>query len=157
MISFKGELSDKAKKFVNKKHLKAAIILSIVESAIFSFPVVLLGILWDPMALSFLGVSAMIPVMNIVIWVYAQGYLTQIDFDNGIIYSYFSQPNTTEQVSGGSKDFDAVRAVVDYGDFYYLDLFVNVSPFVCQKDLLVEDTIEEFEALFADRLTRKQL
>lgn len=156
MISFKGELSHKAKKFVKKKHLKAAIILSVVESAIFSVPVVLLGILWNPVALLFFGVVAMIPAMNIVVWVYAQDYLTQIDFDNGVIYPYFTQPNTAEQVSGGSKDFDAVKAVVDYGDFYYLDLFVKVSSYVCQKDLLVEGTIEEFEALFADRLTRKQ-
>lgn len=54
MISFKGELSDRTKAFVRKKHEKAATILSIVESLIFSIPVVLLGIFWHPIVYVFL-------------------------------------------------------------------------------------------------------
>ena len=38
MISFKGELSNETKAFV-KKHIKAAIILSVIGNVIFAIPV----------------------------------------------------------------------------------------------------------------------
>ncbi len=47
--------------------------------------------------------------------------------------------------------------VIDYGDFYYIVFpFGKISDkFVCQKDLLTQGTLEEFEALFDGKIERK--
>lgn len=84
-------------------------------------------------------------------------YLTQIDFENGIYYAYYTKKNDTEQTYGGSRDVADVSCVVDYGDFYHIEISGKVSSYVCQKDLLVEGSIEEFEEMFADRLVQKEL
>ena len=55
-----------------------------------------------------------------------------------------------------SKDILDVKKVLDYGSFYYIKFyFRDIIPCLCQKDLIVKGTIEEFEELFADRLVRK--
>lgn len=50
----------------------------------------------------------------------------------------------------------AVKCVKDYGEWYHFEF--NFSDrdmyFVCQKSLLTEGSIEEFESLFADKLMR---
>lgn len=61
------------------------------------------------------------------------------------------------------KDFRHVRStediksIKDYGDFYQILFYFPHKSlvFVCQKDLIVEGTIEEFEERFADYIVRK--
>lgn len=50
---------------------------------------------------------------------------------------------------------DKVKSVTDYGAFY--DIKADMWPihFYCQKDLLTQGTLEDFEKLFADKLVRK--
>ena len=49
------------------------------------------------------------------------------------------------------------KCVIDHGGFYELVFpFGKVSDkFICQKSLLVQGSLEEFEALFKDKLRRK--
>ena len=53
---------------------------------------------------------------------------------------------------------DAAK-VIDYGDFYYISFpFGKISNnFVCQKDLLTQGTLEEFEALFEGKIVKKSI
>lgn len=57
-----------------------------------------------------------------------------------------------------SKFIDDVKEVRDYGEFYYLIFpFGKISTsFVCQKNLLSNGTLEEFEALFEGKVVRKK-
>ena len=52
---------------------------------------------------------------------------------------------------------DDVKKIIDYGEFY--DFVFTFSArdiyFVCQKDLLVCGTIEEFESLFEGKIERR--
>lgn len=53
-----------------------------------------------------------------------------------------------------------VKEVEDYGEYYALrfSIFCGYSPnFVCQKNLLIHGTLEEFEALFEGKITRKTI
>ncbi len=136
MISFKGELSNETKAFVRKKHIKAAIILSVIGSVIFAIPVILFGIFWDPLAYLFLIVVTGIPVLTFAGWVVELTYLTQIAFENGKFYTYFAKKNTAQQVYGDAREVADVKSVIDYGEFYYLEIYAKVSAYVCQKDLL---------------------
>lgn len=48
-----------------------------------------------------------------------------------------------------------VKKLVDYDKYYYI-LYGGVNrAIICQKDLLVEGTIEEFENIFAGKIVRK--
>ncbi len=47
-----------------------------------------------------------------------------------------------------------VKEVRDYGEFYYFVFKVYSYRFVCQKDLLTQGSIEEFENLFAGKIKR---
>lgn len=47
--------------------------------------------------------------------------------------------------------------MIDYGEFYYLEIYAKVSAYVCPKNLLAEGSIEKFEEMFADSLVRKEL
>ena len=51
-----------------------------------------------------------------------------------------------------------VLEVTDMGTWYKISLNLKYNSFfACQKDLIVEGTIEEFEELFADKLVRKEI
>ena len=50
-----------------------------------------------------------------------------------------------------------IKEILDMGSFYaVIFYFPNMDRrFICQKDLLIEGTIEEFEKLFEDKLVRQ--
>ena len=51
-----------------------------------------------------------------------------------------------------------VKKVLDYGEFYeFRFYFPWCFGVICQKDLLVEGTIEEFEKFFDGKIVRKKL
>ena len=68
-----------------------------------------------------------------------------------------------EFISGNSennyfcKRLETVKCIIDVGDWYVFDFFFPHKNryFVCQKDLLVEGSIEEFESLFKGKIKRK--
>ena len=55
------------------------------------------------------------------------------------------------------KNLEDVKKVVDMGDFYKIYFYFphKSNLFICQKDLLVKGTIEEFEKLFSSVMVRK--
>lgn len=48
--------------------------------------------------------------------------------------------------------FDDIKSVYDYGEYYH---FWQGDMFLCQKSLLVQGTLEEFEKLFEGKIIRK--
>ena len=54
------------------------------------------------------------------------------------------------------RKLNRVKEIWDYGEFYELEFpsLIKAANFICQKDLLVEGTIEEFEALFDGKIER---
>ena len=64
-----------------------------------------------------------------------------------------------EFVGGGAaeiKSLEDVKKVIDYGTFYVINFyFGGVYSGICQKDLLIEGGLEEFEKLFEDKLVRQ--
>lgn len=54
------------------------------------------------------------------------------------------------------KKVNNIKVIVDYGDWYYIRFKFDITAsVVCQKSLIVEGTIEDFEKLFADKIIRK--
>ena len=63
----------------------------------------------------------------------------------------------TGELSYKCKSIQDIKEIRDMGNFYAIIFyFPNMDRrFICQKDLLVEGTIEEFEELFKDKIVRK--
>lgn len=55
------------------------------------------------------------------------------------------------------KSLSKVKKVLDCGDWYYIIFkFGDITnSWTCQKDLIIEGTIEEFEKLFEGKIVRK--
>ena len=54
------------------------------------------------------------------------------------------------------KPIKKIKKVLDYEDCYYVIYGDMNNCIVCQKDLLTEGTIEEFEALFQGKIIQKK-
>ena len=56
-----------------------------------------------------------------------------------------------------ARSIDQIKCVIDYGEWYKIIFrFPNKSQrFICQKDLITQGTIEDFETLFADKIIRR--
>lgn len=56
-----------------------------------------------------------------------------------------------------SRGVELVKTAYDYGEFYFLSFPMGKKSgnFVCQKDLLTQGTLEEFEKLFDGKIVRK--
>ena len=51
-----------------------------------------------------------------------------------------------------------IKKVEEDDDWFYLKLrFPKIDGFLCQKNLITEGTIEEFEEIFKDKLVRKTM
>jgi len=58
-----------------------------------------------------------------------------------------------KQANTFNKSLEAIKLVIDRGEWYYLKLrFPKIGGIICQKNLIVQGTIEEFEALFKNKI-----
>ncbi len=70
---------------------------------------------------------------------------------DGIYVDYNGKPRTAY------FSFHDVKKIIDLGDSYYIKFyFPKLIIFVCQKDLITQGTIEEFEEMFADKIIVKE-
>lgn len=90
-----------------------------------------------------------------LILIFAKGDVTQqIYINNGLVSAVSCEGRTR------SAQICAIKKVKDFGDYYAMTLpgicaIVSVY-FICQKDLLTNGTIEQFEELFDGKIVRMQ-
>ena len=74
------------------------------------------------------------------------------DSEKGIISVIIENANNKPQ----KFKVKNIKKIEDYGDWYYIRFKFDITAsVVCQKNLIVEGTIEDFEKLFADKIIRK--
>lgn len=149
MIVFAGKLSEECKKFTQKQYTNGFRLVWILTNILWSVLITIVALCWD--RIIFLFFIVLIPFL-ILLYPFscrmhsrieiAEDYLS-VDF-----YGEYSQV----------QDMMDVKQVLDMGDWYYITFYFphKSRSFVCQKDLIIEGTIEEFEALFEDKLVRKE-
>lgn len=151
MIVFRGELSEEVKKFIYKVLISVNLITMTILSIIIAVPmtiaVVLDDVIWVlgyvPIPVLFLGVPQSEKNQKLA-------HPKEITIEENSIW--IVGESFTQQ-----RDVEAIKRIVDYGNFYQIEFyFPNRSIHcVCQKDLIVEGSIEEFEERFADYIERK--
>lgn len=150
MIEFNGKLTGKANSFYRKEFIKTILIFilcftviplpgMINASRIFNTPITLIfhlviTLFW-PFLLRFrVGKKFTVPER------------VRIDAEGSILYECGRLLNVVS--------IKSVKKVVDYGDFYYIQFpFLHLTnEVICQKELLTQGSMEEFEELFKDKL-----
>ncbi len=56
-----------------------------------------------------------------------------------------------------NRSVELVKKIYDYGEFYFISFYFGKIScyFICQKSLLTQGTIEDFEKLFDGKIVRK--
>ena len=71
-----------------------------------------------------------------------------VEIAKDVLTAYLNQDSIT-------REFQDVKNVIDKGDFYIINFYFPHTQMLCQKDLIIQGTIEEFEKIFEDYLVRK--
>lgn len=164
MIEFCGTVSEKCnndrKSRINKMML-LLFMLGFICAVVFT---VILGVLHDKEFITLLictiGIGIVIVLLALPLPKKRLEQLKKLNFEarivieNGIINYYCCDINEYNL----SKPIAKVKKVIDAGDWYYLIFkFGDISnSWVCQKDLIKQGTIEEFEKIFEGKIKRKK-
>jgi len=161
MIMFRFELQGEVKEYLLREELKAGRIAAIITALIFIIPALIIGIVWYD------NWIALIISIGTIFWACIFGVIL-MRFGNPKNYIDKVIPTTItiekdkiERVGLENYrifDLTDIKEVWDMGSFYAVIFYFPNNKdrrFVCQKDLIVEGTIEEFEKLFEDKIVRK--
>lgn len=152
MIVFRGELSEENKKNLIRIQSKLLLLVACMVCVLIAIPVTLLTLEDTLFALGYV----ILPIILIGVpmpppqkkWdtVCPKG----ISINDDSIYIVGDAFNH-------SRATNDIKKIIDTGDCYRIIFtFPNKSVYcLCQKDLIVEGTIEEFEERFADLIVRK--
>ena len=152
MIKFSGKLSTKCTNYLLKANRVAGTKIGGITALIFSVIVIIIAITVDLLYLLFLPCLLLFVVLvgmppskenyNLIV-------PTTVFIEDEYVVSESEKFSITRKI-------EEVKEVVDYGEWYHLHfrLPYNIN-FICQKDLIVQGTIEEFEELFKDKIIRK--
>ncbi len=155
MIEFRGELSHNSKMHLIRLEKRTLLLSALIVDLIASIPIICLTIYFDWIfALAFfplliLMLISIIPLnekrCNLI-------FPTTIFIKDDIIICIGKEFKVSNQV-------DSVKKIIDYGDWYHIIFkFPHKSlRFLCQKDLLVEGSLANFEALFENKIVRVKL
>lgn len=154
VISFRGKLSEESKQYLNKQQSKMGVVTALIIIAVFAIPSIAMLFLDNPQwfwALFILGGGGFGGVLFGLMMAFVRMYPDRIDIENNIIY--LVNDSGKFNISQGIEN---VKMVIDMGNFYYIKFFAGRFPCrLCQKDLLVSGTIEDFEEVFKGLIVRR--
>ena len=152
MIEFKGEISNECKKFLQKKFTQGLRLGLLISIIIFSTLITIIALFYEKIIFLFLLVQ--IPLF-ILLYPFPNSVPVRIEI--GEDYLAVECKNKDGKKDGSVRDIVDVKQVIDMGDWYYITFYFphKTIDFACQKDLITQGTLEEFEALFEDRLIRQ--
>ncbi len=153
MIVFKGELSEKNKKILRKETSRFSFIPTLIVSVILIVPITLAVVYYDTIIayayiiIPVLLLATLVPVSK-KDWKLVCPIEISIDDVNVII-------NGEDWYE--VREISNLESIVDLGDCYrmFFEIPEKTIHCLCQKDLIVEGTIEEFEERFAEFIVRK--
>lgn len=153
MIEFYGELSEQCKKYIINREKKVGTFAALIVSVIFSIPIIILSIIIDWIFLLAFFVLILIILLS---WlqptskIYGKILPKRVSIKNGIIESEGDDFDYVEKLS-------SVKFVLDMGEWYhiYFKYKYRNFRFICQKDLIKQGTLEEFEDLFVGKIIKK--
>lgn len=157
MIEFKGELSQNCTKFIMKEATKISFYSALIACGIFIIPIICATVWYNEIFVIALPIFIIIPILSLLIkpkkssWGIIIPDFVRISIDGSQIVSCGKRLSEI-------RNLNQVKKVVDFGDWYkiFFTWSYKSQRFVCQKDLLVFGSIEQFEKLFEGKIVRKK-
>ncbi|MBR2376748.1 MAG: hypothetical protein IKA85_03105 [Clostridia bacterium] len=159
-IRFKGEISKESKKYIVKQLDKGYRLMILGFPIIFFLVVAPMTIIDAPIIARIMFVSVVCIVWLLLCFCprmhykpldIINNYPIRIDVEDGRIIT-----DGKDEKAYQNREFIDVKKVIDCGNFYYVKYYWPFYRYtLCQKDLIIEGTIEEFEQLFEDKIVRK--
>lgn len=163
MIEFRGKVSAENYKAIYKKYKGGVRYAMIISWCVFCIPLIVIGIhmhnreMWIWFGV-FTGLFTLIAGFFILFPGIAirekemiKNLPVRVTIDEDTIRRY------GENDFYASEDLTDLKKVLDMGNWYQFKFYFPHKDiaFICQKDLIVEGTIEEFEELFKDYIVRR--
>lgn len=155
MIEFNGKLTGNAKKIFYKKTVCMAISVMLMGSLPGAMATLIAWYLYFKIFEPYYILAGFCVVVILSLLPCTMFFSKKIIPQKVIVKENLISSQTGFRTKTISKN--DVKKVCDYGDYYYIVTnFLNLSSiFVCQKDLLIKGTLEDFEMLFGDKIVRR--
>ena len=153
-------MSEQLQKKIKDRARRTIAITFTVMSVLFGvIPTIVCWVLKQDAFLEFFGLTIIFIVISVVYWAVPINVTRNLPegFANDVLIRIEGDRITQRGLTGVKVMLlSKVKKVVDEGDAYIIKFRLgNVNnDFICQKDLLKQGTLEEFEALFVDKLVR---
>ncbi len=146
MVKFEGQLNEECKKFLKRQKFFAAVV-SIAFSFTTTAPIIIV------FALAVTKWIFLCLILLLAFFIY-QYYYDRMGYPISIIVSQdYIKGIGEKQYQEYSTSIEKVVEVIDMGSWFRIKLDFKINMFlICQKDLLVEGTLDEFEEIFKDKL-----
>lgn len=158
MIEFKGEQSRVCKDYLCKRfRIREWLMIKPITLCIFTVPAICFTVAFEESRLIF-GLLAIFTSIFMLSLPWTFEYKKSIDHSIPILIDIQGGRMEITSADGYMEiDVSEVKRLVDFGEgyaftFYFPNLKITV---ICQKDLLVQGTIEEFEKLFKGKIVQK--
>ncbi len=159
MIRFEGDISPECKKFIRKGEVKTTLYGGAFAFVVIAYPFIALFSKWmnsivTPLLIYIVGVAAF------VLMAFVAPTKKDIDTLSPTKISICLEDGYIEATCQRftlDRDLSDVKSVVDHGGWYSFKFSGRGAPshrFICQKNLIVEGTIEEFEKIFAEKMIK---
>ncbi len=153
MIEFSGEISGQTLNYILNQERNRGLVAASIVSVLAAIAIVVVAVIYD--TVYFIGLA--FPVIFVVISIFAKpGKSTYHLILPQRVYIEEDILVSENEKFSFSRKLDQVETVIDFGEGYYIKFYsaYRCPKFVCQKSLLTKGTIEEFENLFSDKITR---
>lgn len=163
MIRFEGTISKEGEKHVLKQYFTTMVLVGLVGIILGTILLIVLLVLNASDKLLMFGIIAVIVFYALAIlfgvcWPLItknQQLPTKVEIEDDYITCFYSG----SELYGKSRysNVEHIKKIVDNGEFFYFYFYYphKIIGCICQKDLIVEGTIEEFEKLFEGKIIRK--
>ncbi len=127
-------------------------VITIIVAFIFLIPTLLLTFLWD-----WIAIFAILPFVMLVLF----SLIRPSKKSYGMIFPNRIVIKNSVIISEGKKfcyecPISEIKKIIDMGEWYHI--FFNFKyrnkRFICQKDLIIEGSIEKFEEIFVDKIKK---
>ena len=148
MIIFEGQISGKCKKNVLRREAKISFFGGLITSILFSIPTIVLAFKIDWIVLLFFLVLIPFPFLAAI--PPKEKYHPMIFPSKVTINTRTGEITTQSSQFFVESSIAEVVKVLDKGEWYHIYVKGKDGRFICQKDLLINGTLEEFENIFKD-------
>lgn len=164
MFIFRFEFQGYIKDYLIKKQKRGSFLAALITALLFFVPAVIVGAIWYNNFIAVM-ISIGLTAFSLLFLIYFSRWDSPL---NGFYKSVpekiiIDSKQSIMETSGiteycyKSVNFDEIKEILDLEKFYEFKFYGHAGSmfFICQKDLIIEGTIEEFEKQFESKIIRK--